>query len=235
MVLLYKYSNQDDIAVGSPIANRQHGETENLIGFFVNTLVLRGHISPRAGFREFLSRVREVTLAAYDHQDVPFETVVEELQPERHLSRNPLFQVMFVFQGGLLPAFDLSGLALKPLGAHSGTAKFDLLLDLREDGEGLTGFVEYSTELFEANTVRRMCAHFLNLLRAVVAEPSQSLAALQLMTPPERTRLLQDRNATALAFPPEPSCLHEFFEAEAQRTPHRVAVRYGDAQVTYGE
>jgi amino acid adenylation domain-containing protein len=234
MVLLYRYSNQDDIAVGTPIANRQRGETEDLIGFFVNTLVMRGRVNPESGFREFLSHVREVTLAAYDKQDVPFEKLVEELQPERHLSRNPLFQVMFVFQGGLLPALELPGLALAPLGAHSGTAKFDLLLDLREAGEGLAGFVEYSTELFEADTMQRMCSHFLNLLRALVAEPSKPVATLQLMTPSERDRLLHDWNATAVAYP-RALCLQQLFERQVARTPDAVALVFEDEHLNYRE
>jgi aspartate racemase len=155
-ILLYRYTGQEDVIVGSPIANRNRVEVEGLIGFFVNTLVLRTELSGDPSFRELLGRVREVALGAYAHQDLPFEKLVEELQVERDLSRNPLFQVMFVLQNAPISALEFRGLSLTPLEVHNGTAKFDLTLELEESAEGIRGWFEYNTDLFDTLTITRM-------------------------------------------------------------------------------
>jgi non-ribosomal peptide synthetase component F len=148
--LLSRYSGQEDIIVGTPIAGRNQVETEGLIGLFVNTLAIRTNLSGNPSFRQLLSQVREVTLGAYDHQDLPLEKLIEELKPERDLSRSPLFQVMFVFQNTPSQPWELPGLTITPLEVHSGTSKFDLTLALEETSEGIKGGIEYNTDLFEA-------------------------------------------------------------------------------------
>jgi non-ribosomal peptide synthetase component F len=187
--LLHRYTGQGDIVVGSPIANRNHSELEPLIGFFVNSLVLRVDLSDNPTFRELLARVREITLAAYDHQDLPFEKLVEELHPERDLSRNPLFQVVFALQNAPMQPLELPGLTLNPLKFDVSTTRFDLELHLWEQGHGLSGlweemsgglrgFVAYNTDLFDASTIARMCQHFQTLLEGIVANPDAQIADL---------------------------------------------------------
>ena len=163
-ILLHRYTRQDDIVVGTPIANRNRREIEGLIGFFVNTLVLRTDLSGDPSFRELLRRVREVCLGAYAHQDLPFEKLVEELHVERDLSRNPLFQVMFVLQNGLPRAVELPGLTLSPVEGNSETAHFDLTLQIVDAEQGLTAAFVYNTDLFEAATIARMLRTFQTLL-----------------------------------------------------------------------
>ncbi|MGI2902888.1 condensation domain-containing protein [Tolypothrix sp. VBCCA 56010] len=169
--LLYCYSNQEEIIVGSPVVGRIRAETEGLIGFFLNTLVLRTNLSGDPTFRELLGRVREVALGAYAHQDLPFEKLVEELQPERNLSHNPLFQVMFILQNAPIPTIELPGLSLRPLEADSGTSKFDLKLSIWESSEGFNGSLEYKTDLFYTTTIAQMINHLEMLLRHVVEQP----------------------------------------------------------------
>ena len=168
-VLLSRYTGAEDIVVGTPIANRQRGEVEGLIGYFVNALALRTDLNGDPTFRELLRRVREVALGAYLHQDVPFEKLVEELQPERALSHSPIFQVVFVLQNAPLGGLDLPGVSLEMLPADNATAKFDLTLNLQEAGEVIGGSLGYSTDLFEAETISRMVSHFLTLLEAIAA------------------------------------------------------------------
>ncbi|HEX8351420.1 MAG TPA: condensation domain-containing protein, partial [Pyrinomonadaceae bacterium] len=179
--LLHVYTSQDDFLLGADVANRNRVETEGLIGFFVNMLVLRADLTGDPSFRDLLRRVRETTLDAYAHQDVPFEKLVEELQPERDLSRNPLFQVVFVLQNTPMPALELPGLTLEPVELHNPVAKFDLILSLREQGGGLDGTFMYSADLFDDATVARMAEHFTTLLAGVVADPDQSLSRLRLL------------------------------------------------------
>ena len=184
--LLYRYTGQEDICIGSPIANRNRSETEGLIGFFVNTLVLRTDMSENPSFQELLGRVREVALGAYAHQDLPFEQLVEALQPERSLSHQPLFQVMFALQNAPMPALELPDLTLSSLKIDSGTAKFDLTLSMEDTEQGLVGSLEYNTDLFDAATITRILKHFQTLLEGIVANPEQRLLALPLLTQPER-------------------------------------------------
>lgn len=232
--LLYRYTDQEDIIVGSPIANRNRGEVEGLIGFFVNTLVMRTYLGDNPSFRELLSRVREVVLGAYAHQDLPFEKLVEELQPKRDLSRSPLFQVMFAFQDAQMPVLELSSLTLKPLEIDNQTAEFDLTLSLVETEQGLTGFFEYNTDLFDATTITRMLGHFQTMLAGVAADPNKCLCDLPLLTPAERHQLLVEWNDTQTDYPKD-ACIHQLFEAQVERTPDAPAVVFEDSVLTYRE
>jgi amino acid adenylation domain-containing protein len=231
-LLLHRYTGQKDVVVGSPIANRNRAEIEDLIGFFVNTLVMRTDLSGNPSFRELIGRVREVALGAYAHQDLPFETLVGELHPERDLSRNPLFQV--IFQVGHAPQQQSSGAGLPLLEVKRGTAKFDLRVDFWEGAQGLEAKFEYSTDLFEPATIRRMMEHFQILLESIVADPDRRIGDLRLLSAEEEHRLLVEWNRTDSAYPRQ-ACVHELFEAEAARHPDATAVVYGDTRLTYGE
>jgi non-ribosomal peptide synthetase component F len=182
--LLYCYSNQEDIIIGSPIAGRTRTETEGLIGFFINTLVLRTDLSGNPSFMELLRRVQKVALEAYAHQNVPFEKLVEELQPERNLSHNPLFQVMFILQNAAIPEVEtlqktsLQQLSLRPLEVDCEMSKFDLKFSLWESTEGFKGSLEYKTDLFDAATISRMARHFEILLHHAVTHPDIKLNEL---------------------------------------------------------
>ena len=233
-VLLYRYSGQPDIVVGSPIANRNRSEIEGLIGFFVNTLVLRTDLSGNPTVRELLGRVREITLGAYAHQDMPFEKLVKELQPERDLSRNPLFQVMFAFADTENQFLKLPGLRINPLEVDPGTAKFDLTLSLTEDADSLRGWFEYNTDLFTAATIKRMAGHFQTLLEGIVANPDVAISLLPLLTETERHQILVEWNNTTIDYPQE-QCIHQLFEAQVERTPDAVAVVFEDKKLTYQE
>ena len=230
--LLYRYTGQADISIGSGIANRNRAETEGLIGFFVNTLVMRTDLSGNPGFRELLGRVRGVALAAYAHQDVPFERLVEELRPARHLNHTPLFHVMFILQNTPASALAVPGLVLTPLVIDNGTAKFDLTLSLTETEQGLVCSFEYNTDLFAAVTIARMAEHFQTLLAGVTADPARRLSELPLLTEVERHRLLVEWNDTRADYPGE-ACIHQLFEAQAERTPAATAAVLGDTRLTY--
>jgi amino acid adenylation domain-containing protein len=230
LLLLQRYSEQDDIIVGSPVANRRQAETQGMIGFFANVMVLRADLSGDPTFRELVARVREVSLDAQTNQDVPFDRLVEELQPERDLSRHPLFQVAFAFHN-LAPALALPGLDVSLLDSHSGTAKFDLLLDLAETTDGLVGFLEYGTDLFDAATVARLAAHFQTLLEGVVAKPDRPLSALPLLTAEERRQLFDERDARRTY--PSDVCLHQLFEAQVKRSPDAIALTFEGQHLTY--
>jgi amino acid adenylation domain-containing protein len=232
--LLHRYTGQDDIIVGSPIAGRTQAETEGLIGFFVNTLVLRTDMSGNPNFRELLGRVRKITSGAYAHQDLPFERLVEELQPERDLSRSPLVQVMLILQNAARQTLELPGLTLTPLEVDSGTAKFDLTLSMIEEDKGLRGWLEYNTDLFEAVTIRRLLGHFHSLLAGILTDPEQRLAELPLLTESERQQLLVAWNASAAEYPKE-QCLPQLFEAQVEDTPDATAVVFEGQQLTYRE
>jgi amino acid adenylation domain-containing protein len=228
--LLYRYSGQEDIAVGTPIAGRRQPETEALIGFFINTLVMRTDLSGGPGFLDLLQRVKQVTLAAFAHQDLPFEKLVEALQPERHLSRAPLFQAAFALQNVPASGLDLGPAKLVPVPIDSGTAKFDLWMPLVETGNGLQGLVQYSTDLFAEGTIRRMIERFHLLLSGIVAAPEQPIAAYSLLSEEER------REALGTYSEPSPRpCLHELFSRQAQRTPDAVAVVGQGRKLRYAE
>jgi len=230
-LLLARYSGQDDSVIGTPIAGRTRAETERLIGFFVNTLALRIDLAGNPPFVELLARVRAVALDAYAHQDLPFERLVEALQPSRSLSHNPLFQAMFSFGTTPLPSAEGSELTAEGLDVHSGTTKFDLTLNLDSARPDLAGWLEYSTELFEDATITRMLAQFQTLLAGIAAAPDQPLAALPLATPAEQQALV------ALGMAPAPltrACIHSLFAEQAARTPDAVALAAPDGQLSYG-
>ncbi len=233
-VLLARYSGQDDICIGTPIANRHRGEVENLIGFFVNTLVLRTDLSDAPSFRTLLHRVRESTLGAYAHQDLPFEMLVDALQPERDLSHSPLFQVMFALQNAPLNMMEMSDLALSDVAVHSGTAKFDLTLFLSEAGDELVGVFEYNTDLFDANTIEHMIGHFHTLLAAIAADPDASVARLPLLSAAERELILTIWNQTAAPYPHD-RCIHHLLADQVARTPHALAARDARDALSYAD
>jgi len=196
-VLMSRYSGQEDIAVGTPIAGRTRPELEGLIGFFVNTLVVRGNLSGDPGFRELLRRIRRTAIEAFTHQDLPFEKLVTVAHRGRDASRTPLFQVMFALQNTPLPALRVPELVITSLDVPSGTSKFDLTLFATEVPDGLRLTMEYSTDLFDAARVDRMLAHYRNLLEAVIADPDQPIGALRMLTEEERMQVLVGWNATA--------------------------------------
>ncbi|WDD36886.1 amino acid adenylation domain-containing protein (plasmid) [Nostoc sp. UHCC 0926] len=231
-ILLYRYTGQEDILVGSPIANRNRNEIEGLIGFFVNTLVMRTDLADNPSFSELLSRVREVALSAYAHQDLPFEMLVEALQPERDLSYTPLFQVMFVLQNAPMSALELTGLTVTPLMTEATTAKFDLTLSMQNTTTGLVGVWEYNTDLFDASTIARMTGHFMTLLESIITNSQQQISQLPLLTASEQQQLLVDWNNTQVDYSFDKS-IHQLFEEQVQRTPDAVAVVFEDQQLTY--
>ncbi|MBW4493511.1 MAG: amino acid adenylation domain-containing protein [Oscillatoria princeps RMCB-10] len=231
--LLYRYTGEEDISVGTPVANRNRVESEGLIGFFTNTLVMRTQLEGNCTFIELLNRVREVALEAFSHQEAPFEKLVEELQPSRNLSQSPLFQVMFVLQNAPVPdvsALTASGGSLKldVLKVHSLTAKFDLTLELEETPNGIEGWFDCSADLFDAPTIARIAGHFLTLLEGIAANPEQRIGLLPVLTPAERQQLSSLWNGTQTEIPDV--CAHELFEAQVERTPDAVAVIFEDAE-----
>jgi amino acid adenylation domain-containing protein len=231
-VLLHRYSGQEDIVVGTAIAGRNRQELENLIGFFVNTLALRTDLSAAPSFTQLLSRVRKVCLSAYAHQDIPFEKLVAELQVQRDISRHPLFQVMLVLQPTALQDMQLPGLTINKLTVGNETAKFDLALSLVEYPDGLTGTIEYSTDLFNADTITRLVGHFQTLLEAIVERPETAITELPLLTAPERHQLLVEWNATQSDYPKD-QCIHQLFEKQVARTPDAIALIFEDQQLSY--
>jgi amino acid adenylation domain-containing protein len=233
-VLLQCYTRQDDLVVGTPVANRNRLEIEGLIGFFVNALVLRTDLSGNPSFRELVRRVRKVCVDAYAHQDLPFERLVEELHIERDLSRNPLFQVMFVLQNAPLRAVELPGLSLNPVIADAGTTHFDLTLHIVDSEQGLVGTVAYNTDLFDADTITRMLGHFQTLLEAIIKDPDQRLSNLSLLTDAERQQVFVGRNEILRDYVPGPG-ITELFEAQVERTPDSIALVFEDQQLTYRE
>jgi amino acid adenylation domain-containing protein/non-ribosomal peptide synthase protein (TIGR01720 family) len=233
-VLLYRYTGQEDILVGSPVANRNRTETEGLIGVFVNTLVMRTQLDGNLSFRELLGRVREVVLGADAHQDLPFEKLVEELQPDRNTSHSPLFQVMFVLQNAPVESLVFSGLTLEPRVLDKGTAEYDLTLDISETREGIHCRVEYNTDLFDDTTIFRMMGHFQTLLEGIVMDCEQRISQLPLLTQMERDQLLVEWNNTQAEYPRN-ACIHQLFEAQVEKTPDAVAVVFDNEQLTYRE
>ncbi|HEV7859202.1 MAG TPA: amino acid adenylation domain-containing protein [Pyrinomonadaceae bacterium] len=235
-VLLSRYTGQDDIAVGTPVANRDRAEIETLIGFFVNSLVLRTDLSGNPSFRDLLGRVRETALQAYAHQDLSFETLVEKLQPERDMSRNPLFQVTLQLFSDF-GAYDEQQSNLfegEALETEKGTANIDFALDLWEMADGIYGTIEYSTDLFTAATISRLANHFETLLESIVAHPDRRISELSILSDAEHEQLLVQWNRTEMQFPGD-VCLHQLVEAPAERTPEALAVVCRDQSLTYLE
>ncbi|HYG63511.1 MAG TPA: amino acid adenylation domain-containing protein, partial [Thermoanaerobaculia bacterium] len=233
-VLVASYTGRTDIAVGAAVANRNRRETEDVIGFFVNTLVMRTRLSGDPSMHELLGRVRETTLAAYVHEDLPFERIVEELQPQRDLSRNPLFQVMLVLQNIPLPPLDLPGLSAASLPVNLGTVKFDMALVCWEEEGRLSGQLEYSTTLFDATTMRRLLGHYEAVLARAVANPELPISALAGPTEAERHQFVEEWNDTRIEFGPG-RCIHEWVEEQVAATPEALALIAGDVRLTYRE
>ena len=233
-VLLHRYTERDDLAVGSPTAGRTRKETEGLIGVFSNTLVLRTDLSGDPSFRELLTRVREVVSSAYEHQELPFEKLIEELNPARDLSHTPLFQVLFAFEYVPNPSLNLPGLAVSSTEVDSGTANFDLTLSVTQADGSLTASLEYNTDLFEVATIGRMLGHFETLLQGVVTNPDRRLSAVPLLTERERQQLLVEWNDTSRDYPKD-KCIHELFEAHAAQDPDAIAVVCREKSLAYGE
>ena len=230
-VLLWRYTGVPDFVLGTPMAGRSHLELEPLIGLFVNTLPLRANVAGNPTFRELLQRVRDTTLDAFTHQDVPFETLVHELRLERSLSHSPLFQTMFIFHNTPRIAFDFDGLRLDELEVDPGVSKFDLTVEIYEDN-GLCCSWEYNTDLFDGSRIARMAQHFETLLRGICGDPSRKLSDLPMLSARELNRLLVEWNATDAAFPDGIS-IHETFEYQAERTPDWPAVRSEERTLTY--
>ncbi len=232
-VLLSRYSGQEDVVIGTPIAGRNRAEVERLIGFFVNTLVMRTDLSGDPNFRELLARVRETAMGAYAHQDLPFEKLVEEIKPDRDLSRSPLFQVMLVLQNMPTASQKLGDLDVSPFGSGVPSSQFDLTLNVAERPDGLRVMAVYNTDLFEAATIERMLHHFQVLLDSAVANPNEPVSKLSLLTPEERNRILVKFNDTAVAYPGV--CVHDLVAQRAELQPDAVAMVFGTERITYRE
>ncbi len=228
--LLYRYTGQTDILVGSPIANRNRFEIDSLIGCFVNILVLRTDLDGKPSFRELLSRIKSTALNAY-HQDLPFEKLVQELQPQRDPSYNPLFQVVFVLQNLPLPNQKLSNLSITWQEGYTATAKFDLTLYIEDREKELFATCEYNTDLFNADTINRMLGHFQALLASIVANPDECIVNLPLLTPSEQQQFV-GWNDTKTDYPLD-QCIHQLFEAQVEKTPDAIALIYKNQQLTY--
>lgn len=232
--VLYRHTNQEDITVGTPVANRNKVEIENLIGFFVNTVAIRVDLSGNPTFRQLLGRVRETILEVQTHQEIPLERVVEEVQPKRELNRAPLFQVMFVLQNAPLPQLKLADLTLVPMEIDNGTAKFDLTLYMRETGQELTGSLAYNTDLFESASIARMIACFQTLVKSVATDADQQISKLELLAATQRRQLITEYNQTDEAYLCD-RFIHQLFEAEAEVSPDALALVYENQNLTYGE
>ena len=230
--LLCRYTGQEDILIGTPVANRNRPELEGMLGLFVNTLVMRSGLKSNPSFRTLLQRVRQVALGAYAHQDLPFEMLVETLHPERNLSRNPLFQVMFALQNAPMPPQVLSGLTWCPLDIDIGTAMLDLFLSMTESEQGLTGFLEYSTDLFDVETVTRIIDNFQVLLEGIIAHPDLPISELPLLTAHERSQLLGAWSQTHSEYPQDKT-LHQLFEEQVVRSPDALALLNPPKRLTY--
>ncbi|MFN5014652.1 non-ribosomal peptide synthetase, partial [Bradyrhizobium sp.] len=232
--LLSRLSGQEDVVIGSPVANRGRAEIEGLIGFFVNTLALRVDVSGSPSVGELLARVKAQTVAAQEHQDLPFEQVVELVQPSRSLSHAPLFQVALAWQTMSAENLDLGELRLAPVEVPRASAQFDLTLSLAETGGTISGGLEYATALFDRGTIERWVGYFVRLLEGMVADEHAAVDRLPLQDEAERHRVLVEWNATAAAYPQD-VCVHELFEAQAERTPDAVAVVHEDERLSYAE
>ncbi|PHM60988.1 non-ribosomal peptide synthetase [Xenorhabdus ishibashii] len=233
-LVLARLSGQDDIVIGTPVANRLQHELEGLIGFFVNTLALRVTLNDAVTVTDLFAQVRERALAAYAHQDLPFEQVVEALQPERNLSYSPIFQVMLALNNTPVQVLTLPDVQCTPIEQMSPNAHFDLTLSLTETEAGLVGELEYVTDLFDTTTVERIVGYFNNVLAAMTADDTQRIATLPMLPDPERQQLLVDFNATQADFPQE-ALIHQLFEAQAAQHPEAIAVVFEAQTLSYGE
>lgn len=233
-VLLFRYTQQDDIVVGCPIAGRTRIETEALIGFFVNTLAIRSRLRPEQSFRELLREVRESTLGAYAHQELPFDRVVEELHPHRSSNHMPLVQVVFSLNNEYVEQELFPGVSSEEIEVGTGTSKFDLTFVTKETAHGLSAVVEYNSDLFDKARIARMLGHFERLLESIAADAAQKISALDFLTEAERQQIVGTWNNTQRSYP-RSECVHQIFEAQVARTPDAVAIQYGNETITYRE
>ena len=231
-ILLSRYSEQSDFIIGSPIANRNHQEIEGLIGFFVNSLPLRIKLTENLTFTELLQQVKATALGAYEHQDLPFEKLVQELKIERNLGYNPLFQVLFALQNIPDATFEVEGLEVASIPTETKTAKFDLSLFVREIREELKCIWEYKTDLFNLDTIERMTGHFHTLVAEIISNPYQKVSSVPLLTKEEKKQILLDWNNTQVDYPQD-KCIHQLFEEQAEKTPKAIAVMFEGEQLTY--
>ncbi|MBA2284934.1 MAG: AMP-binding protein, partial [Ktedonobacteraceae bacterium] len=234
-VLLFRYTGQQDILTGTPIANRNRAETANVIGCFINTLVLRSRLSHEISFRQLLSHVRETTLNAYANQDVPFEQLIEALKVKRNAGYPPLVQVFFVLQDVTMDALALSDMMVAPFQLDKGTAQFDLTLEMAEEAGGLSGHIEYNTGLFDASTIERLVGYWQTLLEGIVKHPDLPLASLPMLPEEEYQRIVYEWNATRRVYSESEQCLHTLIEKQVERTPDAIAVVFEGQRLTYRE
>jgi amino acid adenylation domain-containing protein len=234
-LLLARYGRQEDLLVGMPVANRDRADFDNIVGLFVNTLVLRADLSGRPSTSQLLASMRDVCLDAVAHGDMPLDHLVEAMQPQRDMSRNPLFQVMFAQQSAPQGALKLEGITVRPLIVHAGGALFDLTLQVEETAGGLNAVFEYATDLFDEPTIARLANHWRQLLAAMLASPERNVWELPMLAEAERQQLLVEWNDTAVVYPGHDQCLHQLIEAQAVRTPEQVALVCEDQQLTYAE
>lgn len=232
-ILIYRYSGQTDISVGSPIAIRNSEELENLLGFYVNTIVFRSALEDNLSFKDLLAQVRQRSLNIFENLDLPFDKVVEEIQPKRELNRNPLFQIMFALQ--TVPEYesDFDNLKFDPVQLGTGTSKFDLLIELKESKRGIEGFIEYSTDLFKADSLKRLADHFEILLREIISNPDKNISDYSLLSP-EENKFLDSINNTEILYS-GPQSLHRLFEEQVEKTPDKIAVEFEGKVLTYSE
>jgi amino acid adenylation domain-containing protein len=232
-VVLMRYSGEEDVSVGTPTANRTRREVEGLIGFFVNTLVMRTALGGNPSFRELIEREREVALGAYAHQEAPFEKLVEEINPDRDLSRSPLFQVMMMLQNAWRPELEIKGLKVRGVGRETGAAKFDLTLILAEGDGGITGSLEYSRDLYEGETIRRMARHYERVIWEVVRDAEQKIREIELLNEGEKSQIIE-WNQTELEYECD-RCINQLFEDQVEISPESIAVVYEGEQISYRE
>jgi amino acid adenylation domain-containing protein len=230
--VLYRYTQQEDIVVGCPIAGRNRAETEPLIGFFVNTLALRSRIEAHNTFRELLAQVKEKTLAAYNHQDVPFDRIVEEVHPERSSNRMPLVQVVFALNNEYVEDQLFPGVYAEEIETGTGTSKFDITFVTKDTPAGLSAVVEYNSDLFHEMFIQRLLGHFEQLLGGMLADPDEKIARLPLITPREREFLIHELNRTERPYS-RSACVQEIFETQVSKTPDATAFKYGSETITY--
>lgn len=231
-VLLHRYSSQEELIIGTPIAGRTRLETEGLVGLFVNSLAIRLNCEGDPPFRDLLKQVRRKSLGAYEHQDVPFEKLVEELQPRRTLSRTPVFQTMFVLQNTPSLPLHLVGLDVEKKDIDTGSAKFDITLSITERDDRTDGHLEFDSDLFDPSTARRIAEHYRMLLQGIIDDPGRQISALPMLTPPERHEVLEKWNATETP-DPSPACIHELIESQAARSPDKTALVWENERVSY--
>lgn len=232
--LLYRYTGQEDIVIGSPVAGRSMTETENLIGAFVNTLALRGDVSGNPTFRELLNRVQEKSLAAFAHQDLPFEQLVEALKPERKANQTPLFQVMFTYERAEKTEIAIGDTKFAPMRIPNDAAKFDLTLEVLDERDEMVISFEFAKDLFASETIERLSGHFENLLKSIAAVPDERIGSLSMLSAQDRDLLLNKWNSDTLEVPSN-ACAHQLFEDRAAANPNAIAAEFNGARLTYGE